>query len=191
MTKHGFRNIDLGRLVGELNSRLDKQDSQITLGAFVDKTPKRRRFLDSIDDSEVKSRRKYPLILTSYGGGVLNSIFDLDSDNAIGYLLVESGYIQTSSSYGGAYESLKLRIEKPLKLKNGIIVPQSSMEIRAEIPEWSGLEVMRADYFRKFRTNWGRADLEKIIPTDWFLKDGTMEMANSYNSGNSLHRSIA
>ena len=162
--------IDLKGFIKKLNSEIDDSEGQIELGNFIDKKPRKNPFLYRLMGREAECVGKSPLIQTVEGIG-FSGLFDLESEINAGYVFVERGCTDTTSEYGGAYETMRLRIKQPLKLKNGGIIPNCSIKLLIEAEEWVDRYQERRDHIRRYDLYWERTNLSKILPTEWFLYD--------------------
>ena len=160
--------INLDGLIEKINSNIFGSETKIELGDFVNEKPRRNSFLYRLDDRGLETRGKYPLIQPISSEEFMESI-DIESEFDIGYVLVETGCIDRGSSYSGRYETIRLKIKYPLELRNGNIIPNSSVELLRETSEWEKPYQKRRDYTYRFGLIRTKADLSKVLPTEWFL----------------------
>lgn len=145
--------INLNGLVNRLNSIIDDSEGEVSIGNFIDKLPRKK--------GRVEIRGKYPLIQTVVG------FMDLESEINLGYILVEAGGTNSSVDYGGIYESIKLRIKHPLKLKNGELIPNCKINIQIKSEEFETPYKKRDDHV--YPLFWRKNDISNVLPTKWFL----------------------
>lgn len=161
--------INLGGLIQKLNSNISESEVEIKLGDFV---PKRKNAFFYRGNRKLETRGTYPLIQPSLGEILFGPISDFESGVELGYVLVETGLIDRASSYSGGYEIVRLRIKYPLELRNGYI-PNSSVELLRETGKWEKPNQERRDYIYKLDFLRSKADLSKVLPTEWFLPERT------------------
>ncbi len=166
--------FDLPALVGKLNSSLANPSDFIELGDFVGLTPRKNPFLYRLGERKVETVGKFPLTQEKTGRTFFG-LFDLEVDAPLGYIFVETGSLEWDEMHDGyGYETLRLRIKRPLDLKNGLVVPNCSVKIYGEEgKEWGEQPApLRRDHVRKYGLIWQRTDLEKVLPSQWFYRNG-------------------
>lgn len=151
--------ISLDNLLREINENLE--GGKVFLEEFKDRQPKKISFLHRLRNREVISRGNYPLMQQVY------SFMFGSVDLNLGYIAVETG-VDTSSSYAGGYETLRLRIKHPLKLRDGRKIPSCSVKLLVEAEEYEEPYKKRRDH-RRFPLLWIRRDLSDVLPTEWFF----------------------
>lgn len=169
MIEPELRLLNVKGLIENLNSTLASSEGQIELGDSQHKEPRKNPFLYRLEDKKLEVRGKYSLYRTRENGGLFSNFFGLDSERRIGYVFIENGEITESINFPGIYETLRLRIKEPLILKNSLIVPNCSVKILAEVEDGIEPYLERRDNIRKIGLFWKKADLSKVLPTEWFL----------------------
>ncbi len=157
--------FDLEGLINNLNSSLADSDQVIQLREFLPKQPKKNPFLYRLMDRELEARGKYQLFLPFE----IAILHPFNPKGKIGYIFIETGYTDANSNYSRRYETLRLRIKHPLKLKNGEIIPNCSVKFLQEMEEWEKPYQERKDHLRCGGLIWTKTDLSKALPSDWFL----------------------
>lgn len=163
-----LHSVNLDRLIENLNSRLAKPEGYITKEHFIDNTPKMNPSWYNSINPVITSRGKYPLTQTCYGNSVINTLFCIESDRNLGYIFVETGIIEGDSNYSDVYENITLRIKYPLKLKDGKTIPNCSIQLHTEIPDYGEHFEKRND---RIHTQFHRklGDLSSILPDKIFI----------------------
>jgi len=164
--------FDLGKFVGRLNNSLVDKEEVIELGEFEHREPKKDPFLYRLADRKIEARGKFPLKQTAHRTGLMSLLtmgFESDLEINLGYIFIETGYIDASSDYGGRYETLRLRIKHPLELEDKQVIPNCSVKLLQETGEGAELFQDRKDHVRYGGLIWVRADLSKVLPSKWFL----------------------
>ena len=168
MTEPRIELFDLAYLVNMINMSLARPDETIELGKFENKKPKTNPFLYSLMDKEITTRGRFPLFQTEYGRGLFSGLLGLEREANIGHISVETGYSEVSNNYGGSYGTLQLRIKRPLRLKDGLVIPSCSVGLSQEMQEWEKPVQERNDYERCIGL-WVRTDLSDVLPSEWFF----------------------
>ena len=163
--------IDLPGLVSRINSALAESEGPIIFGKFAHKEPRKNPFLYRARDRELDTRGKYPLDQCG--------ILDFKLKTNLGYVFVETGFTEASSDYGGRYETLRLRIKRPIELSNGNVLPNCSVKVLVEAGEIEKPFVDRKYHVRVAHLAWVKKDLSRILPTEWFLS----RSVNDYELG--------
>ena len=153
--------IDISGLVNKINSALAESEGPISFGKFAHKEPKKNPFLYRARDRELDTRGKYPLDQCG--------ILDFELKTNLGYVFVETGFTEASSDYGGRYETLRLRIKRPIELSNGNVLPNCSVKVLIETGEFGKSFVDRKYHVRVAHLAWVEKDLSQILPIEWFL----------------------
>src|SRR3989344_7066259 len=120
--------FNLEKFVGELNSKLIRGVEPIELGPFICKPPRRNPFIHRIASREIDFVGKYQLTQEVRGG--IMGLDGLDTEDRIGYILVESGAVDADESHdGAAYETIKVAIKQPIELEDRRVIPTSKVRI--------------------------------------------------------------
>ncbi len=161
--------FDLEGLISTINRSMDNPEQDLSLGEFEHKEPKKNPFLYRVRGRVMQTRGKFPLYQSR-----VNKWSDVDFERRIGYFLFESGLLDEYSSFSGTYETLMLRIKRPVQLKSGIVIPKSSVKIYYELEEGIDTEPVRKDHVYHGLISIG-SDMEHLLPTAWFLKRSIAE----------------
>ncbi|MGV8142148.1 MAG: hypothetical protein ACP5NS_00760 [Candidatus Pacearchaeota archaeon] len=166
--------IDLQGLVARINLTRRTSEEEITLGAYEPKTHRRKPFIN-LEGRETDSSGKY-ILFQEREGGPLARVFERftgfemvePGQRKVGYILTESGGIDTDSNYPGTYESVRLVLTTSLDLTSGVL-PRCSVKLSRECGDGYDLRTERRDHTRIWG-NFGsrRANLESQVPTSWF-----------------------
>jgi hypothetical protein len=168
MDEPGLNFFDVEEIVRNLNSQLSDPSDMVHLGEVRNKKPKRfsiSRLLDKLRNTEIQEKRKYTLS-RPYELAIFHPFSDVEK---IGHIILERGYTDTGSDYGGCYEEIQLRIMRALKLKKGKIIPECRVMLTQEAEDGVHILPKRADYVRD-GMYWRAADLSGIVLSEWFFK---------------------
>src|SRR3989344_5834206 len=153
--------INLEGLIKKLNSSLADHDEVIE--------SETKDLLIPRDAKQTLRKGRYNLIQNGFGGTLLDALASSWSEINIGSISYEGDIVEDSAAYGGAYETVRLRIDGPIKLKKGDVLPACEIRLFAEIDDTmhGKLYIEREDYIPKFLYK-KRTDLSIILPTEWF-----------------------
>lgn len=154
--------INLEGLTKKLNSSLADPEEIIELET--------KDFLIPRDTKQTFRKGRYNIIQNVFGGTLLDALASSWSEINIGNIYYERNIVEDSAAYGGAYETIRIRIDEPVKLKKGNILPACEIRLFAEADDTMHGKpyIKREDYTPRFFYK-KRADLSKILPTEWFL----------------------
>jgi hypothetical protein len=176
-----LRIFSIGNLIGNINKQLPHIEDGgiwIDLENLADLTPRKDVFPHLGERKEVDSRVKYPLMRRVFGGSLLSVVAATETDKRIGYLIAETGTIDGETGYGSSYEALKLKIKRPIERKDNLVIPRCTIKISVEAEDSCPLgEPDRIDHERKYWID-RPADLKKVLPTEWFLRNGVYQPGN-------------
>ena len=169
--------FDLGRLVENLNAALADGEPRIRAGEYQLKheshSPERR--------SKVESEGRITLIQTVLQPGFNDAGRPANTQQEIlfGYLHIQTGYERAYDGELNRYEIAEIETRRPLRLRNGTI-PVCRVIVSAGVNDLNPYSRREGDYIprAKFlgytpRANlfWKPANLEQLVPANWFLKD--------------------
>lgn len=92
-----------------------------------------------------------------------------DSESSIGSIYFERGFSEPESNYSPVYEKMRLKIDEPVKMRGGDILPVCEVNLLVEKDEFVESSKYREDYVPRPIIGRKRADLSKILPTECFL----------------------
>jgi len=158
--------------VEHLNELLKDQDQEIYLGDYEPKVPRKRIHPNAPRKPGDRIVGKFPI---HYGEreDPGSTSFGLLGPLKIGFVFVESGWLDPDSDYSGIYEILKMRIREPLLLNDGRTVPVCTIKQYVEKAEF-GEELfdVRTDHVRRYALGiplyWSQNDLSDILLPEWF-----------------------
>jgi hypothetical protein len=175
MTEPQFRLIDPRGFATRLTNCLDRMEGDVGVSDFRLKTLRKNTLLYRVENRVPQTKGKYLLVQSPspivQEASLITGVYDLEQEERIGYLSVETGIFDAAETEPGSYETMKLRIKSPLTLSDGRIIPACSIKILAEAQELQPIGIERIDHVRKYHLFWGRADLESVLPTGWFLSE--------------------
>lgn len=154
--------INLEGLVKNLNSSLADPEEVIELET--------KEFLIPRDAKQTLRKGKCNIIQNVFGGTLIDALAMSWSEINIGSISYERDIVEDSAAYGGKYETIRLRIDEPVKLKNGRVLPSCDIRFFVEADDTMHGKpyIEREDYIPKLLYR-KRTDLSKILPTEWFL----------------------
>ncbi len=163
MVELGLEIINLEGLVKKLNSAIPQLDERIELKQECLELPKNNR--------QLMTKGKYSLFQNFDAIDNLFYIFlSPDSEEKIGSISFARGFSEPESNYSPIYEKIKLRIDQPIRLRKGEVLPACEVNLLVEEDEFVGLSKYREDYIPRSIIGRKRSDLSKILPTEWFLR---------------------
>lgn len=162
MAESGLEIINLEGLVKRLNSAIPQADEMIELKQESLVLPKNNR--------QLMTKGRYSLVQNF---DVIDNLFAMllsaESEVNIGSIYFERGFLEPESNYGPIYEKIKLRIDQPIRLRRGNVIPACEVNLLVEQDELVESSKYREDYVPRSIIGRKRADLSKILPTGWFL----------------------
>lgn len=153
--------FDLGELVANLNYSLADYEDSILLGEFEPQEQLKTRFSDRLASRKVESRGRYDLMQSG-------THFGLDYERRIGEISIEAGYSFENSDSGAWYEGIRLRLKQPLGLKDGLIIPDCKIKLFRQKEDLGPVLEWRKDRVKRLGLFWSKADLSKVLPSEWF-----------------------
>jgi len=162
MAELGLEIINLEGLVKKLNSAISQANELIELKQESLILPKNNR--------QLMTKGKYSLVQNF---DAIDNLFDIllsaESEVNIGSIYFERGFSEPESNYSPIYEKIKLRIDQPIRLRKGNVIPTCEVNLLVEKDEFVELSKYREDYAPRSIIGRKREDLSKILPTEWFL----------------------
>jgi len=196
--------FDLENMITRINYETAECEGIVEAGSFIDETGKNTKRYDKLnkislheDNTEYTSRQiesRGIQRIVQHNGGC--DIFEDDSIQNIGYIFTETGCINSSCLQKFQklmYETLIIRIDKHLNLKNKSVIPNSSIHMTRQklLYDTKGAIDRKKDYqiemlqvegkytkivskredYRHFGPSTLisiRTDLSSIVPTEWF-----------------------
>lgn len=168
MKKPNLELFNLDILIKNINSSLVESEEPIKLGEFIEKESNVNLLkygINKLNDMKIDVQGKY-LLLQPHKFPMIHP-FNMKGN--IGYVFIEKGETDTSTDYPATYESVKLRIKKPLKLEGGLTIPKCTIKISKESPEGVEGKDSRQDHINVLNIGWRKADLKYVLPSECFV----------------------
>ena len=160
--------FNLEGFIKQINSSLKNKDGAINLGEFESKRVKRNPLFYRLNGKEIETRGEYPLTQKGDGRG-MGGILNRDSKVKMGYVFVETGFVDANDSGRERYELLELRIKHPIELANGNRIPNCKINLARGAYEWAKPSLEREDCVKYLGLISVRDDLSRVLPSEWFL----------------------
>ena len=159
--EHILELINLEGLVKRLNVDRSPSKEEIELRKDCVLSPRSKK---------VVMKGRFSLIQNSDAIDSLFTIFlSPESEVNIGSIYFERGFSEPESNYSPIYEKMRLKIDEPVKMRGGNILPACEVNLTVESDEFVEPSRYRWDYIPKFSLYKKKEDLSKILPTEWFL----------------------
>jgi len=149
--------LDPAGLISKINANMAAGEDELELEKFESRDPRKNSFIYSVTGVHPSVRGKFPITQTGNYG--LLGLVGVEIERSAGYFFVERGILDDNGSNSPTYETLQLRIKRPLEVKDGVIIPRGTVRIYIQADDCN-LELKRVD---------SREDLPTRLPTDWFL----------------------
>jgi len=167
MFQLNLRFFDVEGLVGHINEALVVGEIPLELGNIEYLKPK-KPLSYRFEDKHMAENSLIPL----YQPPESALARPFNPSGLVGEILLETGEIDDSNYYCGLYETLTLRINEPIPLTNGTVIPSSSIRLSFEH------EGIKPPMSRRDHQKYGfsfiglkiRSDLTKEVPSEWFYK---------------------
>ena len=163
--------FNLEGLIKNLNSSMAEHEEDIVMGEFIQERPRENPFHGlEVNAREVIKSGKYILNQTDYNG--ISGLLGIDNEISLGEIVLEKGLIGIETT-PSAYESINFKIYQPINLKNGLKIPVGSCKYRIVEGHENPPLSQREDYVKKAGLFLAKANLTRVLPSDWLLNSRT------------------